>query len=167
VIGGGAGMRTLLPASVISSPAIATQIARVPAPPPITPPSMASASNAPSPADISTQLREANKAINEARFTPARQIYLRLAQQLTTRRDLNLEIARGLHRVSALRESTAVYQRLYPLASGEETHMVAEAVNRYELGDLPAARTLLDRALPASPAAPELAFYRSRIEHGS
>lgn len=160
-----AGMRPILPAAVSSSPAIAQQIARVAAP--TTPSPMASASNGMTASEITLQLRDANKAIAEARFGEARQIFVRLSQNLTNRRDLDLEIARGLHRTSAFRESTAVYQRFYPLRRGEEQHMFTEAVNRYELGDVNTARTLLRTALPALASLPELALYRGRIERGS
>jgi hypothetical protein len=159
-----AGMRALLPAPVLSSPSIANQLTKVPAPPAITPPAMASPTNTAAQTDAANLMRDANKAISEARFGAARQIYLRLAQQLTAKRDVNLEIARGLHRVSALRESTAVYQKLYPLKGGEEVHMLAEAVNRFELGDITEARTLLSRAVTALPAGPELTLYRGLIE---
>ena len=77
-----------------------------------------------------------------------------------------LEIARGLHRTSALRESSAVYQRLYPLQRGEEQHMFCEAVNRYELGDLPTARVFIGRALSGLSRTPELSLYLPRIESG-
>jgi hypothetical protein len=45
-------------------------------------------------------------------------------------------------------------------------HMFYEAVNRYELGELNVARTLLKRALPALPASREVLLYRPKIESG-
>ena len=44
--------------------------------------------------------------------------------------------------------------------------MFIEAVNRYELGDVATARTLLKSALPALAPAAEVALYRPRIERG-
>lgn len=161
-IGDAAGMRTLMTPAVAAAPSIQAQLSKVPAPPASIAPAIATGAAAQ--ADITPMLRDAAKAISEARFGAARSIYLKLAQQLPSKRDLNLEIARGLHRVSAYRESSAVYQKLYPLKSGEEAHMLAEAINRYELGDIDAARTLLSHALAASPAGPELSMYRPLIE---
>jgi hypothetical protein len=113
---------------------------------------------------VNAQLRDAEKAITEARFGAARQIYLKLSRQPSLPRAATLEIARGLHRTSALKESTALYQKLYPLQRGEEQHMFAEAVNRYELGDGTNARLLLGRALSGLSRTPELSLYLSRIE---
>ncbi len=42
--------------------------------------------------------------------------------------------------------------------------MLAEAVNRFELGDLAAARVLLGRSLSGVSRTPELSLYLPRIE---
>src|SRR5439155_745857 len=82
-----------------------------------------------------------------------------LARLPSLSRASSLEVARGLHRTSALKESSALYQKLYPLQHGEEQHMLAEAVNRYELGDLTNARVLLGRSLSGVSRTPELSLY--------
>jgi hypothetical protein len=158
-----AGMRPLLTPAVLSAPAVAAVLPRVPAQAGNTPPMTSGAGNGNG--DINAQLRDADRAIGEARFGTARQIYLRLSGQASSRA-LTLEVARGLHRTSALKESSTLYQRLYPLQRGEELHMVAEAVNRYELGDIPTARLLLGHALTGVSRTPELSFYLPRIESG-
>ena len=157
-----AGLRALLPPAVVSSPSLASTLARVPA-------QIPGATSSPAPptgGDAASQLAEGEKALGEARFGAARQIYLRLSQQTALSRTTALAVARGLHRVSALKESTALYQRLYPLKAGEEQHMFAEAVNRYELGDLPTARVLVGRALSGLTRTPEVSFYLPRLESG-
>ena len=157
-----AGMRPLLTPAILSSSAEAASLAKVPIQASNTPP-MTSAGAA---GDVSAQLKEADRAIGEAHFGMARQIYLKLSAQANTSRALSLEIARGLHRASALKESSTLYQRLYPLQRGEEQHMVAEAVNRYELGDLATARLLVGRAVAGTSRTPELSLYLPRIESG-
>jgi len=158
-----AGMRVLLPSAVLSNPAVASSLAKVPAPANGTP--MASAASGTS-GDVNAQMRDADKAVGEARFGAARQIYLRLSKQPSAPRAVSLEIARGLHRTSALKESSALYQRFYPLQRGEEQHMFFEAVNRYELGDVTTARVLIGRALSGLSRTPELSLYLPRIESG-
>src|ERR1700682_947671 len=159
-----AGMRPLLTPGVLSSPAVAAALAKVPAQVSNTPP-MSSAAGSGN-GDVNAQLRDADRAIGEARFGTARQIYLKLSGQVASTRALALEVARGLHRTSALKESSAMYQRFYPLQRGEELHMVAEAVNRYELGDIATARLLLGHALNGVSRTPELSFYLPHIESG-
>ena len=156
-----AGMRPLLTPAVTSNPSIAPALAKVPVPATSTP--MASSAGDKG-NDVNVQLRDAEKAITEARFGVARQIYLKLARTASLSRATSLEVARGLHRTSALKESSALYQKLYPLQHGEEPHMLAEAVNRYELGDLAAARVLLGRSLSGVSRTPELSLYLPRIE---
>jgi hypothetical protein len=158
-----AGMRALLTPAVLASPAIAASLAKVPAPA-ASAPMISSGGNGTG--DVNAQLREADKAVTEARFGAARQIYLKLSRQPNQPRPTALEIARGLHRTSALKESSALYQRFYPLQKGEEPHMFAEAVNRYELGDAATARVLLGRAFPGLSRTTELSFYLPRIESG-
>jgi hypothetical protein len=158
------GMRPLLPPAVIASPAMAPALAKVPVQAASAPPMTSGAQNGNG--DINGQLKDADRAVAEARFGAARQIYFRLAAHIPSSRALALEVARGLHRTSALSESSILYQRLYPLQRGEEQHMVAEAVNRYELGDVPTARLLLGRAMTGAPRTPELSFYLPRIESG-
>lgn len=160
-----AGMRSLLTPALLSSPGMAASLAKVPAQAGNTPAMTSGGTNGSG--DVNAQLKEADRAISEAHFGTARQIYLKLSAQVaSSSRALALEIARGLHRTSALKESSTLYQRLYPLQKGEEQHMVAEAVNRYELGDLPTARLLLGRALTGSSRTPELSLYLPRIESG-
>jgi len=79
-------------------------------------------------------------------------------------REIALGVARGLSQTAAFRESSAVYQKLYPLRAGEEQHMFYEAVNRYEMGDYAIARKLLERALPSLPKTRDVELYRNRIE---
>jgi hypothetical protein len=157
-----AGMRGLLTPAEMSNPAIASALAKVPAPATNGTPMASSAGGGGN--DVTAQLRDAEKAIGEARFGAARQIYLRLSRQSSLPRATSLEIARGLHRTSALKESSALYQKLYPLQHGEEQHMLAESVNRYELGDLATARVLLGRSLSGVSRTPELSLYLPRIE---
>jgi hypothetical protein len=158
-----AGMRALLPPAVLASPAVAASLVKVPAPAASSPMSSSGDNGG---GNVNAQLKEADKAAGEARFGTARQIYLKLSRQPNPPRPLALEIARGLHRTSALKESSSMYQRLYPLQKGEEQHMLAEAANRYELGDVATARVLLGRALSGLTRSPELSFYLPRIESG-
>ncbi len=159
-----AGMRQLLTLAQVSSPATAAALAKVPPPAATATPMTPGAQNGGG--DVAAQLKDADRNLSEAHFGTARQIYLRLSAHAPSSRTLALEIARGLHRTSALKESSAMYQHLYPLQKGEEPHMVAEAVNRYELGDPPTARLLLGRAMNGAPRTPELSFYLPRIESG-
>jgi hypothetical protein len=159
-----AGMRALLSPTALSSPAVTASLSKLPPVATSTSPMTSSLGNGSG--DVSSLLRDADKAISEARCGSARQIYQRLSQRNAPPRDVALEIARGLHRSSALKESSTLYQKLYPLQHGEEKHMFAEAVNRYELGDVATARLLLGRALTGLNRTPELSFYLPRIESG-
>lgn len=114
--------------------------------------------------DIAPQLAAAQGFLNEGRILAARQTYIGLAAMPSLRREQMLAVAKGLSDTSAYRESSQLYTRAAPFVSGEETHMFAEAVNRYELGDRATARTLLNRALPYLPKTREILFYRGKIE---
>ena len=94
----------------------------------------------------------------------AREAYRRLAATTNLPRDVALGVARGLNQTTAYRDSSAAYQKLYPLHNGEEVHMFYEAVNRYEMGDYAIARKLLTRALPSLPRTRDVELYRGRIE---
>jgi hypothetical protein len=50
-----------------------------------------------------------------------------------------------------------------PFRAGEELHEFYESVNRYELGDMNAARDLLTHALPALPVTRETSLYKAKI----
>jgi hypothetical protein len=114
-------------------------------------------------ADIRVRLAAAEGLLNEGRILGARQAYLRLAQTPSLSRAQLLAVAKGLNDTSAWRESSDLYSRLSPFVGGEELHMFAEAVNRYELGDGSAARVFLQRALPALPKTREILLYRGKI----
>ncbi|MCU1245709.1 MAG: hypothetical protein JWN02_1619 [Acidobacteria bacterium] len=114
-------------------------------------------------ADVNSKIAEAQKYLNEGRILAARDIYLQMSQAPALSRAQTLAIAMGLSHTSAWRESSAVYQRVFPLQPGEEMHMFYEAVNRYERGDLATARELLTRAGSALPATREVSLYRTRI----
>lgn len=114
--------------------------------------------------DVSAALAEADKLLREGRIASAREAYLKLTLQPAVSRELSLEIAKGLNRTSTFRASSLQYQKLYPLKHGEELHMLYEAENRYELGDLKTAKQILDVALPYLPKSAELDLYRAKIE---
>lgn len=144
-----------------------------PAPPPPAPAPVsaiaAAAKHQPSQApilgsDIAPQLAAAQGLLNEGRILAARQAYLRIADTPSLSRAQLLALAKGLNDTSAWRESSGIYARVSPLVKGEEAHMFAEAVNRYELGDRAAARVFLARALPALPKTREILLYRGKIE---
>jgi len=120
-------------------------------------------SQSPLMADVNSKIAEAQKYLNEGRILAARDIYLQMSQAPALSRAQTLAIAMGLSHTSAWRESSAIYQRVFPLKSGEEMHMFYEAVNCYERGDVATARELLQRAGAALPATREVALYRSRI----
>ena len=109
-------------------------------------------------------LAEADRLLREGRAVPARDAYRRLAAMPGLPRDIALAAARGLNQTTDFRDSSAEYQKLYPLTTGEEQHMFYEAVNRYEMGDYAIARRLLARALPSLPKTREIELYRGRIE---
>jgi tetratricopeptide (TPR) repeat protein len=109
-------------------------------------------------------LADADRLLAQGKIIAARELFARVAHLQTLNRTTLLGAARGLNQTSAWRDSSASYQRAYPLEPGEEAHMFHEAVNRYELGDYPFAKELLRRALPKLPASRELSAYRSKIE---
>jgi tetratricopeptide (TPR) repeat protein len=109
-------------------------------------------------------LAEADRTLREGRVIAARDAFRRLAATANLPRDVALGVARGLNQSTAYRDSSAAYQKLYPLHNGEEVHMFYEAVNRYEMGDYAIARKLLARALPSLPRTRDVELYRGRIE---
>ena len=109
-------------------------------------------------------LAEADRTLREGRIIAARDAYRRLAAMPSLSRDVALSAARGLNQTTAYRDSSAAYQKLYPLHNGEEVHMFYDAVNRYEMGDYAIARKLLARALPSLPRTRDVELYRGRIE---
>lgn len=131
-------------------------------------PLVAAARHAPSDAiiasDATVMLADADLLLAQGKILAARETFARVAHLQTLNRATLLSAAKGLNQTSAWRESSASYQRAYPLAAGEELHMFHEAVNRYELGDYPLARELLRRALPKLPASREVALYKAKIE---
>lgn len=119
---------------------------------------------APVPTNPAALLAEADRALHEGRIVPARDAYRRLAATPNLPRDVALGVARGLNQAALYRDSSAQYQKLYPLHNGEEVHMFYEAVNRYEMGDYAIAKKLLARALPSLPRTRDVELYRGRIE---
>jgi hypothetical protein len=113
--------------------------------------------------DPSFQIGEAQRLLNEGKILAARQIYVRLAQTEGLSRATLLDVGKGLNQTSAWRESSVAYQKAMPFRSGEEMHQFYEAVNRYELGDIAAARDLLTRAMSALPVTRETSLYRAKI----
>lgn len=109
-------------------------------------------------------LADADRLLAQGKIIAARELFARVAHLQTLNRNTLLGAARGLNQTSAWRDSSASYQRAYPLEPGEELHMFHEAVNRYEMGDYPFAKELLRRALPKLPASRELTTYKSKIE---
>jgi len=113
--------------------------------------------------DASLQIADAQRLLNEGKILAARQVYLRLMQVDGLGRSTMLDVAKGLNLTSAWRESSVAYQKAMPFRSGEEIHQFYESVNRYELGDVAAARDLLTRALPALPVTRETSLYKAKI----
>lgn len=149
-------------------PVAATPVQPTPAPPVvIESPLVAASKHQPSQAlaatDPSLQIADAQRLLNEGKILAARQIYLRLAQADGLSRSTTLDVAKGLNLTSAWRESSLAYQKAMPFRSGEEMHEFYESVNRYELGDVSAARDLLTRALPALPVTRETSLYKAKI----
>jgi len=114
--------------------------------------------------NVASALVDADRLLREGRIASAREAYLRLTLEPAVSRDLSLEIAKGLNRTSAWRASSLQYQKLYPLKHGEEMHMLYEAENRYELGDLETARQIFSVALPGLPKSQEVELYRGKIQ---
>jgi hypothetical protein len=130
-------------------------------------PFVARATPAPAPATAPTPaalLAEADRALREGQIIAARDAYRRLAAMPDLPRPIALGAARGLNQATAYRDSSAAYQKLYPLHTGEEVDMFYEAVNRYEMGDYAIAKKLLARALPHLPQTRDVELYRGRIE---
>ena len=109
-------------------------------------------------------LADADRALRQGQIVAAREAYRRAGAVPGLPRDVALSAARGLNQTAAYRDSSAVYQKLYPLHAGEEVHMFYEAVNRYEMGDYAIAKKLLARALPYLPQSRDVELYRGRIE---
>jgi hypothetical protein len=130
-------------------------------------PLVAAAKHQPSQAAMSSdpaaQIADAQRLLNEGKILAARQIYTRLGQLEGLSRATSLDVAKGLNQTSAWRESSLAYQKAMPFRAGEELHQFYEAVNRYELGDLAAARDLMTRALPALPVTRETSLYKAKI----
>jgi len=113
--------------------------------------------------DPTIQIAEAQRLLNEGKILAARQIYVRLGMVEGLSRATALDVAKGLNQTSAWRESSLAYQKAMPFRAGEELHQFYEAVNRYELGDIIAARDFLTRALPALPVTRETSLYKAKI----
>jgi len=186
-----AGVRRVLPPAVLAMPLVSQMsaattmppsMAAQASPPPSAPapqpqpqprqvsPLVAIAKQKPSDAtatrDLAAELVEADRLLREGKIPAARDAYLRLTLQPAVNRELSLEIAKGLNRTSSFRASSSEYRKLYPLKRGEEMHMLYEAENRYELGELIAAKQILAAALPALPKSREADLYREKIERG-
>jgi hypothetical protein len=114
--------------------------------------------------DPTALLAEADRALRDGHIVAARDAYRRLAALPNLPRSIALGAARGLNQTTAYRDSSAAYQKLYPLHAGEEVDMFYEAVNRYEMGDYAIAKKLLARALPYLPQTRDVELYRGRIE---
>src|SRR5213075_287350 len=136
-------------------------------PPVVESPLVAAAKHQPSQAiaasDPGFQIGEAQRLLKEGKILAARQIYVRLAQSEGLSRATLLDVAKGLNQTSAWRESSIAYQKVMPFRSGEDMHQFYEAVNRYELGELTAARDLLTRSLPSLPVTRETSLYKAKI----
>lgn len=115
------------------------------------------------PSETALRLREAQQLLHEGKLLAARQAYEKLGQRRDLARNEMLEIGRGLNRTGAWQESAFAYQRTLPLRNGEELHMFYEAVNRYELGEVSVARSLLAKALPGLAVTREIELYRQKI----
>ncbi|HET7434477.1 MAG TPA: hypothetical protein VFN10_07155 [Thermoanaerobaculia bacterium] len=113
-----------------------------------------------------TVLAAAESMMNEGRLLAAREAYAKIAQRADLSRADLLAAAKGLNRTSAFAESAKTYAKAQPFRAGEELHMFYEAVNRFELGELKVARTLLAKALPALERTREVEQYQTRIERG-
>jgi hypothetical protein len=139
------------------------------APPQVKPPAPKAAAPAPATAvsDVALRLRDAQQLLNEGKLLAARQAYETLGKRTGLSRSETLEIGRGLNRAGAWQQSAFIYQRMLPLRTGEELHMFYEAVNRYELGELNVARTLLAKALPGLAVTREIEQYRLKINGNS
>lgn len=116
--------------------------------------------------DAASQLGAAQQLLDQGKILAARTAFWKLSERRDLGRAEALDVARGLNRCGAWLDSATVYQRLQPFAAGEELHMFHEAVNRYELGEVSLARTLLARAAHALPKTREVTTYRAKIEAG-
>jgi hypothetical protein len=114
--------------------------------------------------DFPARVAEAQRLLNEGKMIAARQAFLAIARSTDAPRAALLDAAKGLSQTDGWSDSTAVYAKLFPLQKGEELHYFYEAVNRFELGEVTAARDLLKRALPYVSNSREVANYRGRIE---
>jgi hypothetical protein len=163
-----------LPMPAITVPAPTqpqTQVKAAVTPPPQPKPATPVAAKAPTPApqvsDTAARLRQAQQLLNEGKLLAARQAYEQLGQRRDLSRSEIMEIGRGLNRAGAWQQSAFVYQRTLPLRKGEELHMFYEAVNRYELGEVNVARSLLAKALPGLAVTREIEQYRQKINGNS
>jgi tetratricopeptide (TPR) repeat protein len=136
-----------------------------PAAPTTTPPQ--ATTPAPQVSDTAARLRQAQQLLNEGKLLAARQAYEQLGQRRDLSRSEIMEIGRGLNRAGAWQQSAFIYQRTLPLRKGEELHMFYEAVNRYELGEVNVARSLLAKALPGLAVTREIEQYRQKINGSS
>lgn len=148
---------------LVQKPAPQVQV-KIDSPKPTAPP----VTMAPKPAVVLpvAGLREAQQLLNEGKLLAAREAFTRLSVRTDLQRADLLEIGKGLNRTGAWQESAFVYQKAQPFQAREEQHMFYEAVNRYELGELMVARSLLTRSVASLPQTREVTMYRSKIEAG-
>jgi len=132
------------------------------------PPGSAEASatshNPPSREDIFVSVREARRYFAQGDCESAVAIYNRILSVPDLERFVVLAVGQGLGLCKEYRASLDAYNRVAPLTAGEEEHIFRVAVDEYELGDLPAARDSLKRAIGHIEQTGEVQRYRSLIE---
>jgi hypothetical protein len=116
--------------------------------------------------DAASQLEVAQQLLDQGKILAARTAFWKISERRDLTRAQVLDVARGLNRGGAWLESATVYQRAQPFVAGDEQHMFYEAINRYELGEVSLARTLLARASAALPKTREVTLYRAKIQAG-
>lgn len=117
-----------------------------------------------SPAELAQRLAAADRALSESRLDVARRIYRDLGASRDIPRATLIQVAEGLYRARDFGATLGVFERVGPLAPGEEMYRYYIAVAAFETAQYARAKRELAAALPHIDVTPEVEAYRARIE---
>lgn len=146
---------TAQPAPVAQPPAASAPAATKPATP--APPAL-------SESETAQRLIAAERAVNSARLSEARATYRELLARGTLSRSNLIRVAEGLYRARDFTAALQAFERLGPLARGEEPYRYYLAVALYETGSYARAKNELRAVLPFIEVTPDVARYQAKID---